>query len=238
VTDFTEQYEKLLITQYYQKDKARAEIKLQASTWQVVYDLLSQFIIEFDLDNATGDRLDKIGKIVGIRRRVPEALAKIFFGFDNNINSAGFASKFDASRPSAPFASRFSPTYTTLELSDPDYRLFIKAKISKNIASAYMVSDEKPTIQDAVITAFSGQAFVVDNYNMTATLYVSPSFSFDRIRLIQKLDLIPSGMGVGYNIVQAEPGETFGFDSNPNSKGFSSKFDTNYDGGIFARKVL
>lgn len=238
MSTFTDEYEKLLITQYYQKPKAKAEISLIASKYEKTFSILNRFLTEFDLDNATGDRLDKIGKIVGISRVVPDALAKIFFGFSSNSNSKGFGSKFNILREGATFASKFSPQFTALQLSDPDYRLFIRAKISKNIAASYMINDERVTVQDAVLTAFNGRAYVVDNYNMQATLYISPSFDLNRLQLILKLDLIPKGMAVGYNIVQAEPLQTFSFSNNPNAKGLASKFDTNYNGGVFARKVI
>ncbi len=238
MSEFTSEYEKLLVTQYYNKPKARAEISAKAALFEKINNVVKSFNPEFDLDNATGDRLDKIGKIVGIRRLVPDALPKVFFGFSNNPNSKGFSDKFNPAREGAPFYNKFEPARTELELSDADYILFIRAKIAKNAAASYMVNDQYITIQDAVMTAFEGQAYVVDGKDMTATLVITPSFPVDRLRLILKLDLIPKGMGVGYNIVQAEPLKTFGFSNNPNSKGFSDKFDSSRQGGVFARKLL
>lgn len=236
---FESDYRDLLIKQYWEKPKARAEIELQAGTWGRVYGWLSQFPESFDVDFAVGAQLDVIGRVVGVPRSVPEALPKVFFGFDGYDDVQGFASKFDALRESAPFASKFAPAYTAFQLNDNDYRLFIKAKIAKNNASAYMVSDDRITVQDAVNATFGGLAYIVDNKDMTATVYISPSYDLDRLRLIRQLDLIPRGMGVGVAfIVQAEPGITFGFDRNPNSMGFSSKFDSTREGGIFARKVI
>lgn len=236
---FESEYRDLLIKQYWDKPRARAEIEMQAGTWRRVFEWLDNFPEEFDVDMAIGAQLDIIGRVVGVPRNVPEALAKVFFGFEGFDDVRGFASKFAPSREGAPFASKFAPSYTTFQLNDNDYRLFIKAKIAKNNASSYMVSDDRITVQDAVNATFNGQAYVVDNKNMTATIYISPSFNVSRLRLIRQLDLIPRGMGVGVAfIVQSEPGDTFGFDQNPNSQGFASKFDQSRDGGIFARKVI
>lgn len=90
-----------------------------------------------------------------------------------------------------------------------------------------------------ILAAFNGRAYVVDNLNMSLTLYVSPSVSLERLRLIRRLNLLPKPQGVRYDIViQAEPGFTFGFDSNPNSVGFADRFDSGRVGGYLARKVI
>jgi hypothetical protein len=236
---FESEYKDLVIKQYYDRPKASAEIGLQATTWRKTFDWLNSFPMEFDLDHATGDRLDIIGRIVGVSRNVPQALIKELFGFADNPNSKGFSSKFSVLFDGGPFSSKFAPDFTDLQLDDNDYRLFIRVKIAKNVAHAYMVDGVNVTIQDAVIAAFGGRAYILDNYNMTSTIYISPIIDADRISLILRLDLIPHGVGVGYSlVVQAEPGETFGFSNNVDAKGFSSKFDTAYDGGIFARKVI
>lgn len=239
MADFGDEYENLLIKQYWEKPKARAEINLKSSTYKRTFEWLKSFITEFDVDLATGDRLDILGRVVGIPRKIPYVLPKVYFGFEDNPNSEGFSSKFDATRPGAPFFSKFEIAYTDLELNDDDYRFFIKAKIAVNSGSALMVSDTKTSIQDVINQTFGGQAYVVDKKDMSLSLYVSPSYRLDLLLAILALGLLPKPQGVQYNeIVLAEPGETFGFDNNPNSKGFASKFNVAYEGGIFARKVI
>lgn len=68
MTAFTESYVALLIRQYYAQPRAVAEITAQAAGWEKIRDILVEFQSEFDLDTATGDRLDKIGKLVGLPR--------------------------------------------------------------------------------------------------------------------------------------------------------------------------
>lgn len=229
----------LLIKQYWEKPKAKAEVELQASTWETTRAFLAALDPAFDLDNAIGAQLDVLGRIVGISRSVPDVIPKVYFGFGFNPNSVGFSSKFDPQRIGGPFYSKFSSAFTDLQLGDSDYRFFIRVKASLNRASGYVSSDQYISIQDVVLAAFDGRAYVVDNLNMTLTLYVSPVVSLDRLRLIRALNLLPKPQGVRYKvIIQAEPGLTFGFSNNPLSRGFASKFDPLREGGFFARKVI
>jgi len=234
-----DQYTLLLIKQYWEKPRARAEIELQMDGWQRLADLIRAFEVEYDLDFARGVQLDVLGKIVGVPRIVPAVLSRITFGFDNNPNSRGFADRFNVSREGAPFFRRFEPQYTSQQLTDNQYRRLIRAKVALNVCSAYIASDDRISIQDVINQAFDGRAYVVDNQNMSLTLYVSPSVSLDELRLIRQLGLLPKPQGVRYSfVIQAEPGVTFGFDSNPNSIGFADRFDPSRVGGIFARKVI
>jgi hypothetical protein len=231
---FISDYTDLIITQYFNKPKASAEIALQAGTWETVFDFLKSFQVEFDIDNATGDRLDKIGKIVGISRIVPFVIDKIRFGFDGDDSARGFADVFNPAVASAPFFDISESEFTSQQLDDFDYRIFIQAKISSNSASAFMVSDDRTSIQDVVNLAFDGQAFVVDNLNMSLTIFVSNSVDTERILLIDGLGLLPKPQGVRYSIVQFEEDiDSFGFLDDPFALGFGDAFDLNI-GGTFA----
>lgn len=238
---FESEYRDLIIKQYWDKPKARAEIEMQAGTWRRTFEWLESFLVEFDLDNATGDRLDIIGRVVGLSRRVPFVLDKIAFGFDENDNARGFDDKFTGPLVNtAPFLNKFERPYTTLQLNDNDYRFFLKAKVAKNAAAAYMVSDTEISIQDVISTVFDGAAYAIDQKDMSLTLYVSPVYDLERLRAVRRLGLLPKPQGVRYDIIiQAAPGETFGFADNPNALGFANKFDlANEPGGRFALKVI
>lgn len=196
---FVSEYKDLLIKQYWEKTKAPAEIELKAGVFERVIGWLDSILDEYDLDTATGHRLDVIGKIVGIKRRA------LFF-----------------------------PSVT-----DEEYRFFLKVKIAKNVGTAFLVSDDDVSIQDVILTAFDGDAYVVDNQNMTLTLYVAPSFDLSALERVIELDLLPKPQAVRYDVViQAVPGENFGFANNPDAQGFDSKFDAAYEGGLLARKVI
>lgn len=234
-----EELSNLLIKQYWEKPRAKGEIDLKSSTWEACRAFLAALDPAFDLPNAVGAQLDVLGRIVGISRSVPGVVPKIYFGFDINPDSRGFADKFNQLRQSGPFFDKFTIPFTDLQLGDSDYRFFIGVKASLNRASGYVSSDRYISIQDVVLSAFEGRAYVIDNLDMSLTLYVSPAVSLDRLRLIQALNLLPKPQGVRYKvIVQAEPGETFGFSNNPLSRGFADKFDSSRQGGFLARKVI
>jgi len=238
---FESEYRDLLIKQYWEKPKARAEIEMKAGAWGKINDWISSFEHEFDIDFATGDRLDIIGRIVGLDRRVPFVLSKLAFGFSENENARGFDDKVTGPLSySAPFQDKFERKYTTLQLNDNDYRFFLKSKIASNSAAGVMVSDTKISIQDVVNRVFEGRAFVIDRHNMSLTIHVAPPYDLEKLRAIRALKLLPKPQGVQYFIVvQSAPDETFGFADNPRSLPFSDKFDsTNQPGGLFAQKVI
>ena len=148
----------LLIKQYWEKDKAKAEIALKASSWETARAFLASLDDAFDLDLAIGAQLDVLGRIVGISRSVPEVIPKVYFGFSINPINEGFSDRFDSLRIGGPFFDRFSSPFTDLQLNDNDYRFFIRVKASLNWASAYMSSVERISIQEVVLAAFEGLA--------------------------------------------------------------------------------
>ena len=229
-------YKNLLIKQYHDKPNARAEIDILDKSFTELYNMFLSFDREYDVDFARGRQLDKIGKIVGISRRVPNSLPRVHFGFAENPIALGFRDKSNPSVRSAPFFDKGSELFTTTELNDNDFRFFIKAKVALNYCSAVMSSDERISMQEVIQNAFDGQAYIVDNKNMTLTLFISPLFDLDRLRLVRVLNLFPKPQGVRYaTIIQAEAGLTFGFRNNSNAKGFASISNPAYSGGTFAR---
>ena len=237
---FESDYVNLLIKQYWEKPKANAEIAFKAGVWRKTFEWIDSFSEEFDLDNATGDRLDIIGRIVGIKRIVPFVVQKIAFGFDENVSARGFDDKFSPLADRAPFQDKFERAYTSLQLDDTAYRFFIRARIAKNVGGPYLADDQGLAIQEVVSALFDGLAYAIDKKDMTLNLYVSTQFNLDQLRAIIRLDLLPKPQGVRYGvIVQAGPGETFGFSDNVNALPFADKFDlTNQPGGRFANKVV
>lgn len=197
----SEYYSYLLERQYWEKPNAKAEIEAYAKPLHTAIQLLEDIDNSFDLANATDARLDIIGRIVGVSRTVPLVIKKKFFGFKSNPESLGFADRFVPTRPSAPLRDKFSPAYTSQQLGNSDYLFFIRAKIAYNNVRATMVDEDGLSIQDVIQQLFDGFAYVVDNQDMTLTLYVSPFFDSDRLTLIERLDILPKPQGVRYNIV-------------------------------------
>ena len=236
---YVSEYCGLLVKQYWEKTNAKAEIALKSGTWENIFNWLKAFETEFDLDIADSDRLNIIGRIVGVTRNVPSILKKVFFGFDDNPDVTGFDDKFIQVGDLGAFYSKFSPEYSSYQLNDDDFRFFIKAKITKNIAHGIMASDYYENIQSAIITLFDGMAFIEDNFDMSMTLHISYLMNEDRTRIIFELDLLPKTQSVKFILVQSEIKDTFGFDDNTNSKGFKNKFDSVTEpGGKFLKKLI
>lgn len=238
MNEFLNQYILYVIKQYYEKPKANAEAQFLISTWGTYADFISSFGRNFDLDFAEGDVLDLIGRILDLPRQVNDVVPASFFGFSVNPLSKGFSSLENELRPGAPFFRLASKKYTNYQLTDDQYRKFLKVKAAKNICSPYLASDEKISLQQVVFDAFDGRAYVVDGKDQTLRLYVSPSIDDDELRLLINLDILPRPITFSYIIYgNAEPGVTFGFSNNPGAKGFGSLNDPLRDenGGVFAR---
>lgn len=226
-------YRDLIIKQYWDKPNARAEIELKAGYVQALNDAIAEFRQAFELDNATGDRLDKIGEIVGISRVVPFGTPKVLFGFDGDASARGMADLFDPTVESAPFANVFEADRNDTTLNDNEYREFIRLKIAKNNARAVMVgSSESVSLQDVVNQALAGEAVIYDNQNMSLSLQLSPTADFALLDLIVKADLLPSPQAVGYSPIYAGGDGFFGFDGDPTAQGFSDTADPS-SGGQF-----
>ena len=233
---YTEEYKKLLIVQYADKPNALSHTSLMLSKFEEVFNLVSSFEEAFDLDTAVGKQLDILGKIVGISRTVPFAVPKNNFGFFGGTYSFPMNDKF-LNIVSYPFKDKFEIPYSTGELNDNDYRFFIKAKIIKNNVIATMINSNSLSLQNAIDYLFEGKGYIVDNYNMSMTIYIENTFNFDVIQYIQQLDLIPRPQGVLYKtIISYVDGKTFGF--GVNNTGFGDKFDGIDDETYFAEKVI
>jgi hypothetical protein len=234
--DFIKEYLNLLIIQYQGKPKATGEVTAMAGEFGKVYDFYTSFFDAFDLDLAVGKQLDIIGKIVG-PRSVPFILAKYRFGFDGDATAKGMADFFDDLVDSAPMYDYYESAYTDQELDDYDYRFFIKAKISKNIVSAYMVNDSRITIQDVISYVFGDNSYVIDSKEMILYLNIPLEISSEIIKLVRGLELLPRPQGVDYIIIKQDINNTLGFEGDPNAVGFGEYGDPSI-GGIMASIVL
>lgn len=199
----------LLILQYRDLPNASAEITAMLDGFDNIYEFFDSFIGKFDLDNAIGHRLDLIGKIVGVNRIVPDVILKTFFGFSANSNALGFNS--------APFYRYEFSKYNDLVLDDQQFLLFIKAKIVKNNTNATL-----PDIQKSINFLIGDSGYVVDNKNMSMSLYLeNNNINISTMVSIIKQDIIITPQGVEIFSIEYRP-ETFGFSRNPNALGFGS----------------
>jgi hypothetical protein len=223
MSDYLDQYLNLLITQYSDQPKAVEEMTVIIQNSEVVFSFLNAFRLEFDVDTAWGDRLDKLGKVVGISRIVPYGLLKKYFGFDGiglDTKTFGEARFFRLIRDSG---------YTDTQLDDHQMQKFIKAKAIVNAVSGFLASDERISLQSAIQILLNGNSFMLDNYNMTSSIFINENIPIDDIILLYAQNLLPKPQGVQLFLIRYYEGNTFGFAGNPNAKTFGQ--------GRFARLI-
>lgn len=233
---FVDNYEKLLIIQYSDKPKAIGSVRAILSAYENVYEGAMSLEEAFDLDTAVGKQLDIIGKIVGISREVPFAVPKNFFGFEDNVDTAyPFDDKF-LSVNTYPMKDKFELDYSTGILDDYRFRFFIKSKIAKNYTVAKVYSETGVSLPSTLDYLFEGKSYVVDNKNMSMTIYIDREFDTSMIQYIKQLDLIPRPQGVRYRaVIQYAESSTFGFGDN--NTGFGDKFSSPIE-SYFAEKLI
>lgn len=238
MANFIEEYKKLLIWQYQDKPKAQKHIELILSEFEKIYNLLNVIPDAFDLDKAVGKQQDILGKILGISRNVPFAVSKRFFGFTNNINSYGFDRRLKTTGFKIPFKRKLEDIYTSGRLDDTQFRGFLKAKAIKNNVRATMIDDNKLSLQDAINFLFNDTSYVVDNQDMTMTLYIDNGYDVQLLKYIKQLDLLPRPQGVEIRtVLHFAEGNTFGFRRNKEALGFSRRLQAGLK-PKFAKKIF
>lgn len=234
---YIKQYVDLLITQYWGLTKAKGEIEAIVTNSEKTFSIIDQFTKAFDIDTATGNRLDIIGSWVGMPRVIPNELPKIFFGFEGASNTRGFSRLSDPTVVGGPFRKLNQPQYTDLVLNDTDYRFFIKCRIACNSVHAVMKNEAHNSIQDVVQVLFPNGAYVVDTLKMHLVLYVFGDVDSRKLTILSDLDLLPRSQGVYYTIIKVPTVPYFGFAGDPNARGFRRLSDPSVIGGTFVRVV-
>lgn len=227
MSEFTDQYSKLLIVQYYDKPKAKAHIELLASEYEKVYNLLNEFENAFDLDFAIGKQLDILGKIVGIDRNIPLIIPKKYFDLVNY----SMGDKFELVI-TYPLKDKNEVVYTDLQLNDNDYRYLIRCKIIKNFLKGKRLTD----IQLAIDFIFKNKGYIVDNRNMSFSFYLPMEINTNLLNVILALDLLPRPNAINYDLIIGYSSNSFGFRDNLNSYPMGYKFES-VVGGTFSNKL-
>lgn len=203
-------YRGLLLTQFFNKTRARAEIELQADQWEQIRLVLIAFKDSLDLDGpAVGDQLDKIGKIIGLSRIRSEVVPVSMQGD------------------------------TASQLNDDSYLQLIVLKIAINTSLPVMVNADGRSIQDLVRLALGNDVYVVDKQTMRLLLMIPPGFDLVLLQFIFDANLLPKPTAVQYVVQQQAALGMFGFTRNVNTEGFAFAVGTGSEvtGGPFARRL-
>lgn len=212
-------YRDLLIWQYQGKPKALATAELLERTLAQGFIDLYQLQNVLNIEEATGDQLDLVGKHVGQSRVVSEFSLRYFFGFQGSKHAMGFG-RINQNQPSGGEWYRHrDPLTKTILLDDENYRFLIKAKIIKNYQTGTLNN-----LIDACFFLFKQHYPITDNFDMTVTIRIpQDQLSSFQTWAIQYLDILPRQAGVKINLTLDQHIENpfFAFYGATEAKGFN-----------------
>jgi hypothetical protein len=185
---------------------------------------VSKLVSDFDIDTGVGVQLDILGLWIGRSRIVIEPLTGIYFSWDTE--GLGY--------DQAVWQGPYDPEAGRTELSDDAYRVILKAKIAINNWNCQ--NDTLPGILDAALEGSGISMQIVDNQDMTISVWVFPeddinAISTELLAAIRQgyLTIKAAGVGVdGEIITPSEGSKFFGFD-------FDNDYIAGFDEGSWGR---
>lgn len=220
-----------LITNYHsQKPLFVDHIDLITRPLSDVADAMTALITEFDIDEAIGVQLDILGKWIGRTRVVSQPISGIYFSFDTD--GLGF--------DQGVWQGPYDPDAGFTNLSDETYRIILKAKIAINHWNG--TNETLPAILETALTGSGLKMQIVDNQDMTISVWVFPevdisTVSLELIAAIRQGYLTVKAAGVWAGDIQTPSIETpstgnkfFGFD-------MDNDYIAGFDSGAWEKKL-
>lgn len=184
----TDDYVALLTSEHRQQPNFQAVVRAMVQGIADGIDTLKGMLDKFNLDTAIGNQLDTIGLWVGVTRRIPVALAGVYFTWSGTV-ATGWGQ--------GQWKGPFDPGTGLVSLGDSDFRLLIRAKIAANMWDG--TGEQMEAILDLLFGPTNVEFF--DNQNMTyRILYNTTHLSAVQQALLTNdlLLLRPAGMSVIY----------------------------------------
>lgn len=187
-------YSDLLVVQYSNKPKARATIDLFTSQWTQSFTGAASIPDMLDIETAQGVNLDIIGKIVGQDRTLTGAIAREYFAFVGDPETKGFRYKGVSG---SPWYRHGDSLTDSVELTDTELRIIIKARCIKNFSDCKIDDIEK-----SCSLLFGVNGYLLDM--VANSVWQITTFEVDDFILFaaQTLDIIPRAMGIRYEFVE------------------------------------
>lgn len=220
-----------LITNYHAgKPKFVAHVDLSTRSLTDASTSLQSLISAFDIDSAVGVQLDVLGEWIGRTRIVSQPISGVYFSFDTDglgWDQGVWQGPYD---PDAGFTS----------LSDDTYRIVLKAKIAINNWNGQ--NDSLPTILETALEGSGLKMQIVDNQDMTISVWVFPEVDISKVSLellaaIRQGYLTVKAAGVWAGDIQTPSIETpsvgnrfFGFD-------MDNEYIAGFDDGAWEKKL-
>lgn len=169
------------------------------------------------IDTAEGVNLDILGSIVGQSREFIDAEIFDYFGFSDNPQAQSFGSVVDSSLGGR---FKFVDEVTTgiRQLSDDEYRLFIKARISRNRTSS---TPEDIIAQIRYI--FNSPLVLFVDGDTKYEISIGRKLGLNEKSILLDTNIVPKTAGVQASYVtEFDSNNFFGFQGLPNSLGLGS----------------
>lgn len=186
-------YADLLILQYKSKPRARETIKLGVDIY-LGDSIMLQFQDILDIDNAVGEQLNIIGKILDCPRIVAGiGDEKPYFNFHGESDNHGFSVVNQLS--DGYFKNRRLHNFSVYTLSDTDYRLLLKFKALANVQRGSWGE-----MDDILYNMFGNNIRLVNNKNLSITYYYKSPLTV-AVEAAIKLKYLRSPIGISVNYV-------------------------------------
>lgn len=193
----------------------------------------------------TGVNLDIVGARIGQPRRIPGAVPRQLFGWDDDATALAFGEE-DDERAGGNWWTEGETLNSDAVLDDTTYRIAIRARKLLNTLKVvnsddvyafleFVMPDFETFVADDVIPPFQ----VFDMGGMTFEIELRRQPTLLEEILLTQVDVMPRPVGVSKPIVTWwVPGvDTFGFDDDTLAEGFGEETDPDA-GGVFAEEIL
>ncbi len=203
-------YKQRLLQQFKSSENLIAFIDALIEDQGDLEKVLEQLLTERAINTAIGQQLDIIGEIVGQPRDILDLSGLEFFAYQGAAGDINGYGTITDSKIGARYKSTFEEIGTIRALGDEEYRIFIKARIFKNIGS---ITTEN--LIDALQFMFGEDTIVsiVEDGNANVTLTVIADIPVPTAQLLSTNNAIPKPAGVSYIVIfSAGDGGTFAFD--------------------------
>lgn len=203
-------------------DKYLQTITTESMEIQEVYRQLMQ---ERSIDTAVGKQLDILGNIVGQPRELINTATIPFFGYENATGATSYGDINDK-RKGGYFWDINQPLSGTTILTDDQYRLFIKAKIIKNVTRA--TPEDIIKFVQFVFGARRVQVSIDEGAEQAVVLVSDDLNDFEIALLTYFVDdlyrsyFVPKTLGVGIVFGIIPITEYFAFAGTPDAYGYGS----------------
>lgn len=189
-------YTDLLINQYANRPRAKATIQALQDDMKRSIDGALSVAGMLDIDTATGNSQDIIGKIVGQDRVLTGAVAREFFAFVGDTPTNGFQRSGSGGSPWYRHGDAIASTAT---LTNSEYRAVIRARCIKNFSRCNLDGVEEACEQLFGASRYSLDILGPCHWQITTT-------NADRFILFcaKNLDVLPRASGMKYTFVENE----------------------------------